>query len=164
MATPVGASIQGSIDAPPFKGVAKILGVAGISGTDVVLSVRDGVCQVALLPGSLAEPTTAAQTVLGSSRPAGDTGSSDAHQQFPGTVLDGKYTVATARMEPFTFATVGCSEKAMAVRMEGVGDSAALQKKAGDSLQLWREAQGAVIAVGLPEAIHRSAADGAHVR
>ncbi|MFJ7913187.1 hypothetical protein [Kitasatospora sp. NPDC096204] len=152
-ATSVDGPIQRSIDAPPSKGVAKILGVAGISGTNVILSVRDGACQVALLPAVLTESTTTAPTSLGSPRPAGRTGSSDSRQEFPGTILEGKYTLASARLDPFKFATVGCSEKAMTVRIEGVGE-ASMQKKSGDSLQLWKESQDAVLAVGFPEAIH----------
>ncbi|MFI5645474.1 hypothetical protein [Kitasatospora sp. NPDC051705] len=152
-ATQAGVPIQRSIDLLPSEGAAKILGVAEISGTDVVLWVRGGVCQVALLPDSLTEPTATAPTAVGAPRPAGHAGSSDAHQEFPGTVLDGKYTAASAQLQPFRFATVGCSEKAMSVKIEGVGNSLPA-KKSGDSLQLWREGQNAVLAVGLPEAIH----------
>ncbi|WP_459651169.1 hypothetical protein [Kitasatospora sp. Ki12] len=151
VATSAGAPIQRSIDAPPSQGTAKILGIAGIADTDVILSVKDGVCQVALLPAALTEPTTTAPASVGSPRPAGHN-SSDAHEEFPGTVLDGKYTAASARLEPFQFATVGCSEEAMAVTVEGIGESLPV-KKAGDSLRLWREGQNAVIAVGLPEAV-----------
>ncbi|MFJ9461601.1 hypothetical protein ACIRST_41840 [Kitasatospora sp. NPDC101447] len=152
MATSASEPIQRSIDAPPSKGAAKILGIAGIADTDVILSVKDGACQAALLPASLAEPTTTAPTSVGSPRPAGHA-FSDAHKEFPGTILDGKYTVASAQLQPYQFATVGCSEKAMAVKIEGVGESLPM-KKSGDSLQLWREGQNAVIVVGLPEAIH----------
>lgn len=152
---PIGAPVQNSIDAPPSKGAAKILGVAALSGTDVVLSVRDGTCQVALLPDSLTEPTTTAPTSLGSPRPAGRTGSSDSHQKFPGNVLEGKYTLASSQMQPFTFATVGCSEKAMTVKIEGAGESSQMKNKSGDSLRFWQEGQSVVLAVGLPEAIHR---------
>ncbi|MFJ3787096.1 hypothetical protein [Kitasatospora sp. NPDC090091] len=150
-ATSASVPIQRSIDLMPTEGAAKILGVAEISGTDVVLWVRGGACNVALLPDSLTAPTATAPTSVGSPRPTGH-GSSDAHQEFPGTILDGKYTTASARMDPFQFATVGCSEKAMTVKIEGIGESAPV-KKAGDSLQLWREGSNAVIAVGLPEAI-----------
>ncbi|RKT18984.1 hypothetical protein BX285_3424 [Streptomyces sp. 1114.5] len=74
VATSASEPIQRSIDARPSKGAAKVLGIAGISGTDVILSVRDGACQVALLPDSLTEPTTTAPTSLGSPRPTGRTG------------------------------------------------------------------------------------------
>ncbi|MFI8462132.1 hypothetical protein ACIGG8_42890, partial [Kitasatospora sp. NPDC085464] len=70
---------------PPSKGAAKILGIARIADTDVILSVKDGACQAALLPASLAEPTTTAPTSVGSPRPAGHT-FSDAHEEFPGTI------------------------------------------------------------------------------
>ncbi|WP_406192367.1 hypothetical protein OH807_00800 [Kitasatospora sp. NBC_01560] len=152
VATSVDAPIQRSIDAPPSTGVAKILGTAGIAGTDVILSLRDGTCQVALLPTSLSEPTAAAPASVGSPRPAGHA-FSDTHQEFPGKILDGKYTAASTRLDPFQFATVGCSEKAMAVKIEGTGGSVPV-KKSGDSLHLWREGQGTVFIVGLPEAIH----------
>ncbi|MFF7993408.1 hypothetical protein ACFZDG_26880 [Kitasatospora xanthocidica] len=155
VATAAGATIQRSIDAPPSKGTAKILGIAGVADTDVILSVKDGVCQVTPLPASLTEPTGTAPTSVGAPRPAGHA-SSDAHQEFPGTILDGKYTAASAQLQPFQFATVGCSEKAMAVQIEGIGGALPM-KKSGDSLQVWREGQNAVIAVGLPEAIHGQA-------
>ncbi|MFF2078379.1 hypothetical protein ACFVXG_26935 [Kitasatospora sp. NPDC058162] len=155
-ATSASVPVQRTIDLLPAEGTAKILGVAEISGTDVILSVRGGVCQVTLLPDSLTEPTTTAPASVGAPRPAGHVGASDAHQDFPGTVLDGKYTVGSAQLQPFQFATVGCSEKAMAVRIEGIGESSPA-KKSGDSLLIWRQGQDAVIAVGLHEAIHGTA-------
>ncbi|MFD9591976.1 hypothetical protein ACFWA9_04355 [Kitasatospora sp. NPDC059973] len=157
-ATPVDLPIQGSVDAPPAKGVAKILGIAEIAGTDVVLAVRNGTCQVSLLPDQLTEPASTAPATIGSQRPAAVAGAfSDAHQEFPGSVLAGKYTQASGQISPFKFTTVGCSEKAMVARIEGVDGTVEIRKKAGDSLKSWREGQDAVLAVGASEAIRQPA-------
>ncbi|MFJ2191850.1 hypothetical protein ACIOJE_28595 [Kitasatospora sp. NPDC087861] len=118
-ATSAAPAVQRSIDALPARGTAKILGIAEVSGIDVVLAIRNGTCQVSLLPDGLAEPTSTAPDSLGSQRPTVGGGFSDAHRDFPGSVLAGTYTQASAEMTPFTFVTVGCSEKAMAVRIEG---------------------------------------------
>ncbi|MFJ2862426.1 hypothetical protein [Kitasatospora sp. NPDC087314] len=158
-ATSAAPAVQRSIDALPARGTAKILGIAEVSGIDVVLAIRNGTCQVSLLPDGLAEPTTAAPDSLGSQRPTVGGGFSDAHRDFPGSVLAGAYTQASAEMTPFTFMTVGCSEKAMAVRIEGVKDSAEARKKSGDSLRSWRDGPDTLLAVGAPEAIRRSAPD-----
>ncbi|MFF1796243.1 hypothetical protein ACFVXQ_18820 [Kitasatospora sp. NPDC058263] len=157
-AAPVDLPIQGSVDAPPAKGVAKILGVAEIAGTDVVLAVRNDTCQVSLLPDRLTEPTSTTPATVGAQRPAVTGGAfSNGHQEFPGSVLLGKYTQASGRISPFKFTTLGCSEKAMVARIEGVGGTVEIGKKAGDSLKFWREGQGAVLAVGDSEAIRQSA-------
>ncbi|MFB7616494.1 hypothetical protein [Kitasatospora sp. NPDC056181] len=159
-ATSAGLPIQGSVDAPPAKGVAKILGVAEVAGTNVVLAVRNGNCQVSLLPDRLTEPTTTAPASVGSQRPAVGSVFSDSHQEFPGNVLAGKYTQASAQISPFKFTAVGCSEKAMVARVEGVGESVEIRNKAGDSLRSWREGQDAVLTVGAPEAVSRPSPSG----
>ncbi|MFD5466070.1 hypothetical protein ACFWIQ_25025 [Kitasatospora sp. NPDC127059] len=125
----------------------------------VVLAVRNGSCQVALLPDGLAEPTATAPDSVGSSRPA--PGSfADTHVDFPGKVLAGTYTVASAQLSPFTFTTLGCGEKAMTVKVEGIGGSAQVHRRSGDSLRSWKDGADVVLAVGTPEAIHRAPAAG----
>ncbi|MFI9323250.1 hypothetical protein ACIGXI_26205 [Kitasatospora aureofaciens] len=151
-AAPVDSVVQRSIDAPPAKGTAKILGIADVSGTSVVLAVRNGTCQVALLPDGLTEPTTTAPDSFGSERPTASS-SADTHLVFPGNVLAGIYTQASAQLVPFKFMTLGCGEKAMTVKIEGIGSSAQVKKKTGDSLRSWKNGPDVLLAVGTPEAI-----------
>ncbi|MBD0693020.1 hypothetical protein BG452_40040 [Streptomyces sp. CBMA123] len=158
-AAPADAVVQRSIDAPPAKGTAKILGIADVSGTSVVLSVRNGTCQVALLPDGLTEPTSTAPDSVGSPRPSASS-FADTHGDFPGNVLAGTYTQASAQLIPFKFMTLGCGEKAMTVKMEGIGSSAQVQKKTGDSLRSWKNGTDVVLAVGTPEAIHQAPTSG----
>ncbi|MFE5586915.1 hypothetical protein [Kitasatospora sp. NPDC056531] len=158
-AAPADAVIQHSIDAPPAKGTAKILGIADVSGTSVVLSVRNGTCQVALLPDGLTEPTATAPDSVGSPRPTASS-FADTHVDFPGNVLAGTYTQASAQLSPFKFMTLGCGEKAMTVKMEGIGSSAQVHKKTGDSLRSWKNGPDVVLAVGTPEAIRQAPTPG----
>ncbi|MCX4758926.1 hypothetical protein [Kitasatospora purpeofusca] len=153
-AAPVAPSVQASVDAPPAKGTAKILGIAEVEGTDVVLAVRNDICEVAFLAAPLTGAAATAPISVGAQRPTGSV-YSDSHQGFPGNVLTGKYTQASAQFPPLRFVAVGCSEKAMAVRVEGAGASGEARKKAGDSLRTWRDGQDLVMTVGNPEAIHR---------
>ncbi|MQS16668.1 hypothetical protein F7Q99_31895 [Streptomyces kaniharaensis] len=82
-------AVQRSIDAPPAKGTAKILGIAEVPGASVVLAVRNGTCQVAFLPDGLSAPTATAPVSVGSQRPtAGSFVGTDL--EFPGSVLIGK--------------------------------------------------------------------------
>ncbi|MFB8236855.1 hypothetical protein ACFC58_09910 [Kitasatospora purpeofusca] len=120
----------------------------------MVLTVRNDTCQVAFLTAPLTEAAATAPTSVGARRPTGSV-YSDSHQGFPGNVLTGKYTLASAQFPPFEFVTVGCSEKAMTVRVEGAGTSAEARNKAGDSLKTWRDGQDIVVTVGRPEAIRR---------
>ncbi|MEK2490902.1 hypothetical protein WN990_15205 [Kitasatospora purpeofusca] len=154
-AAPADPAVRASVDAPPTEGTAKILGIAEVEGTDVVLAVRNDTCQVAFLTAPLTE--AAAIASVGAQRPTGSV-YSDTHQGFPGSVLTGKYTQATAQFPPFAFVAVGCSERAMAVRIEGAGTSAEARNKAGDSLRTWRDGQDIVMTVGNPGAIRREPA------
>nr|BEK64178.1 hypothetical protein KPHV_14050 [Kitasatospora purpeofusca] len=156
-AAPAAPAVQASLDAPPAKGTAKILGIADVEGTDVVLSVRNDICEVAFLAAPLTGAAATASVSVGAQRPTGSV-YSDSHQGFPGNVLTGKHTQASAQFPPFRFVAVGCSEKAMAVRVEGAGASADVRNKAGDSLRTWRDGQDLVMAVGNPEAIRREPA------
>lgn len=153
-AVPAGQPLQGSVDAPPAKGTAKILGIAEVEGTDVVLAVRNDICEVSFLTARPTGETPTARGSVGSQRPSGSV-HSDTHQEFPGNVLAGEYTQASTQIPPFTFVAVGCSEKAMAVRIEGAGASVEAGSRAGDSLRVWRDGQDMVLTVGNPEAIHR---------
>ncbi|MER7850776.1 hypothetical protein ABTZ03_43390 [Kitasatospora sp. NPDC096077] len=65
----------------------------------------------------------------------------------------GEYTVASIQANPFAFAELGCSERAMAVRVEGVDDSAQPRKTTGDSLRYWKSGRYVVVAVGAADAI-----------
>ncbi|MFF3113560.1 hypothetical protein ACFVSN_30745 [Kitasatospora sp. NPDC057904] len=152
-AAPADPAVQRSIDAPPAKGKAKILGIADVAGTSVILAIRNDTCQVAFLPDGATVPTTAALASIGSQRPAAGS-SADIHVEFLGSVLVGKYTQATGQMVPFKFTTIGCGEKSMAVKIEGAGDSASVQKKSGDSLRFWRTGSDVMLAAGALEAIH----------
>ncbi|MFD9067919.1 hypothetical protein ACFVZ3_41140 [Kitasatospora purpeofusca] len=156
-AAPAASAVQASLDAPPAKGTAKILGIAEVEGTDVVLAVKNDICQVAFLTASPTGAAATAATSVGAQRPTGSV-YSDSHQGFPGNVLTGKHTQASAQFPPFRFVAVGCSEKAMAVRVEGAGASADVRNTAGDSLRIWRDGQDLVMAVGNPEAIRRGPA------
>ncbi|MFH9353815.1 hypothetical protein [Kitasatospora sp. NPDC017646] len=156
-AAPVDSVVQRSIDAPPAKGTAKILGIADVSGTGVVLAVRNGTCQVALLPDELTEPT--ALSSFGSSRPTASS-FADTHVNFPGNVLAGTYTQASAQLSPFQFMTLGCGEKALTVKIEGNGSSVQVQKKTGDSLRSWKNGTDVLLAVGTPEAIRQAPTPG----
>ncbi|MEU4115447.1 hypothetical protein AB0F71_13235 [Kitasatospora sp. NPDC028055] len=158
-AAPADAVVQRSIDAPPAKGTAKILGIADVSGTSVVLAVRNGTCQVAVLPDGLTDPTATAPDSVGAPRPTASS-FADTHVDFPGNVLAGTYTQASAQLSPFKFTALGCGEKAMAVRLEGAGKSAEARKKAGDSLRLWKNGADLVLAVGTPEAVHQAPTSG----
>ncbi|WP_329926164.1 hypothetical protein [Streptomyces sp. SP17BM10] len=151
------AAVQGGIDAPPAKGRAKVLGVARVSGTDVVLALRNGICEAAFLPAGSVGPTTTAPASFGAQRPVGGDGDSDSHGQYPGTVLAGHYTRATSLMEPFAFADLGCSEDGMALRLEGVGESEPVRKVTGDSLTHWRSGRDVLMTVGN---VDRAAAEG----
>ncbi|MFE6747755.1 hypothetical protein ACFVGM_18015 [Kitasatospora purpeofusca] len=153
-AAPAAPSVQAGVDAPPARGTAKILGIAEVAGTDVVLAVRNDICQVAFLTAPPTAEAATAAAIVGAQRPTGSV-HSDSHQGFPGNVLTGKYTQASAQSPPLRFVDVGCSEKAMAVRVEGAGASAEALKKAGDSLRIWRDGQDIVVTVGHPEAIRR---------
>ncbi|MET8704648.1 hypothetical protein ABZW10_38190 [Kitasatospora sp. NPDC004723] len=153
-AVPAGLPLQGSVDAPPAKGTAKILGIAKVEEVDVVLAVRNDTCEVSFLTVPPTEATPTVRGSVGSQRPFGSV-YSDVHQGFPGNVLAGKYTQASAQIPSFTFVAVGCSEKAMAVRIEGAGASVEDGSRAGDSLRAWRDGQDMVLTVGNPGAIHR---------
>ncbi|MEV7598116.1 hypothetical protein AB0O91_12140 [Kitasatospora sp. NPDC089797] len=72
----------------------------------------------------------------------------------------GEYTVASMQADPFAFAELGCSERAMAVRVEGVDDSAQLRKTTGDSLRYWKSGRYVVVAVGAADAIKDAEAGG----
>ncbi|WP_406114938.1 hypothetical protein [Kitasatospora purpeofusca] len=156
-AAPADPFVQASVDAPPAKGTAKILGIAEVEGIDVVLAVRNYICEVAFLTVPLTQAAATAAASVGAERPTGSV-YSDSHQGFPGNVLTGKHTQASAQFPPLRFAAVGCSEKAMAVRVEGAGASAGTRNKAGDSLRIWRDGQDLVMTVGNPEAIRREPA------
>ncbi|MFE6869645.1 hypothetical protein ACFVFS_24215 [Kitasatospora sp. NPDC057692] len=153
-AVPAGVPLQGTVDAPPAKGTAKILGIAKVQEADVVLAVRNDTCEVSFLTAPPTETTPTLRGSVGSQRPSGSV-QSDVHQGFPGNVLAGKYTQASAQILPFTFVAVGCSEKAMAVRIEGAGASVEDGSRAGDSLRAWRDGQDMVLTVGNPGAIHQ---------
>ncbi|MFF9646241.1 hypothetical protein [Kitasatospora aureofaciens] len=157
-AAPVDSVVQRSIDAPPAKGTAKILGIADVSGTSVVLSVRNGTCEVALLTDGLTEPTATAPDSVGSPRPTAS--SADTHVDFPGNILAGTYTQASAQLVPFKFMTVGCGEKAMTVKVEGIGSSTQVEKKTGDSLRSWKNGTDVVLTVGTPEAVRQAPTPG----
>ncbi|MEV6979180.1 hypothetical protein [Kitasatospora sp. NPDC093806] len=120
----------------------------------MILAVRNDTCQVSFLAARPTDATTTAPTSVGSQRPSAGV-SSDSHQGFPGDVLTGKHTQASAQIPLLGFVTVGCSEKAMAVRVEGAAVSAGVRNKAGDSLKSWRDGQDIVVTVGDPEAIRR---------
>ncbi|MGW2255158.1 hypothetical protein ACWCXH_33975 [Kitasatospora sp. NPDC001660] len=155
-AAPVDSAIQSAVDAPPAKAPTKVLGVARISATDVVLALRNNTCQALFLPDKTTGQVTTAPTSIGAQRPEAGTASSDNHDQFPGTVLAGTYTQASSPMEPFAFVTLGCSEKGMVLKIEGAGESAQVQKKAGDSLRSWTSGRDVLVAVGAADAIQAS--------
>ncbi|MEV7597289.1 hypothetical protein AB0O91_07860 [Kitasatospora sp. NPDC089797] len=152
-AAPVEAAVQNGIDIVPGTAPAKVLGVARISDTDVVLAVRDNICLTAFLPVTPAGPTGPAPISFGAQRPALGTGFSDDHEQFPGSALTGPYTVATSPAAPFATATVGCSEKGIALRIEGVDGATQVRKVAGDSLGFRKSGRDVVVTVGTADAI-----------
>ncbi|MEU8924586.1 hypothetical protein AB0D10_27195 [Kitasatospora sp. NPDC048545] len=158
-AAPVDAALQGGVDVLPVKGVpAKVLGVARISGSDVVLALRDDTCHAVFLPtgatGPAAAPASASTSLsIGAQRPAAGNAASDEHGLFPGTVLAGSYTQASSPVEPFAFAHIGCSEKGMALMIEGVDESAQVRKEAGDSLGCRRSGRDVLVTVGAADAI-----------
>ncbi len=120
----------------------------------MVLAVRNDICEVSFLTARPAGEAPTAYGSVGSQRPSGSV-HSDTHQEFPGSFLAGEYTQASTQIPPFTFVAVGCSEKAMAVRIEGAGASVEAGSRAGDSLRVWRDGQDMVLTVGNPEGIHR---------
>ncbi|MFD8783430.1 hypothetical protein [Kitasatospora sp. NPDC059599] len=162
-AAPVDAALQGGVDVLPGRGVpAKVLGVARISGTDVVLALRDDTCHAVFLPSGATGPPAAAAPApasastslsIGAQRPAVGSAASDEHGLFPGTVLAGSYTQASSPVEPFAFAHIGCSEKGMALMIEGVDESAQVRKEAGDSLGCRRSGRDVLVTVGAADAI-----------
>ncbi|MFF4815505.1 hypothetical protein ACFY2K_13070 [Kitasatospora sp. NPDC001309] len=147
------AAVQTGVDTLPGRNPAKVLGVARISGTDVVLAVRNGICLAAFLPLAPEGPTGTASVSFGAQRPAAGTDFSDDHQQLPGSVLTGPYTLAMSPVAPFTAATIGCSEKGIALKIEGVDGSAQVQKVAGDSLGYRKSGRDVLVTVGTSDAI-----------
>ncbi|SDT83307.1 hypothetical protein SAMN05216371_8127 [Streptomyces sp. TLI_053] len=153
-AVPAGQPLQATVDALPAEGSAKILGIAEVEGADVVLAIRNDICEVLFMAARSAGATPAVRSSFGAQRPSGSD-RSDSHQGFPGDVLAGESTQATSQSPPLRFAALGCSERAMAVRIEGAGAAAESGGRAGDSLRAWRDGQDLVLTVGSPEAIHR---------
>ncbi|MFJ4192390.1 hypothetical protein [Kitasatospora sp. NPDC089509] len=152
-AAPVEASVQAGIDTVPGTAQAKVLGVARISETDVVLAVRNNICLSAFLPDARTGPTGTASISFGAQRPAVGADFSDDHQQLPGSVLTGPYTLAKSPAAPFTTATIGCFEKGIALRIEGVDGSAQVRKIAGDSPGYLKTGRYVLLTVGTSDAI-----------
>ncbi|MFI6449503.1 hypothetical protein [Kitasatospora sp. NPDC050543] len=150
---PASSLLHASVDAPPAKGQAKILGLVEVAGVNIALTLRGNSCEAYILSTSLAEPMTTGPTGFGAQRPARGTPSSDEHQSYPGTVLSGTYTQASGTTSPyFDYLSLGCSEKSMSVKVEGV-PSDAQAVAIGDSTRVWRQGRDLLVTVGQPEGL-----------
>ncbi|MFD8749756.1 hypothetical protein ACFV0O_02025 [Kitasatospora sp. NPDC059577] len=102
-------ALQGGVDVLPVKGVpAKVLGVARISGTDVVLALRDDTCHAVFLPSGATGPAAAApapastSTSIGAQRPAVGPGCREVavgREAGAGHRLAGRLTVQPAQSD-----------------------------------------------------------------
>ncbi|MEW1913774.1 hypothetical protein AB0442_36005 [Kitasatospora sp. NPDC085895] len=144
---PVAPEVQAAVDAPPATGHAKIIGLAGLPNARIVLAVRAGRCEALLLPTTAPADATA-PTGLGAPRPTGEISLPADRKEFPAKIIDSPYSRASGIATPyFDYLSLGCSENAMGVRVEGIQTTTAAST-VGDSVQTWRDGQYLYVTAG----------------
>lgn len=140
-------TIQATIDAPPSNGHAKMVGLVDIGEVSLVLAVRGDFCEAYLVSDIPGKNLPTAPTSVGAKRPS-PAESSDSHDAFPGSALSGRYTQGHILASPyFGYVDLGCSEEAIAVRVQGVPAQEAI-RPVGATVQTRRIDGNLLISVG----------------
>ncbi|MEV6212024.1 hypothetical protein [Kitasatospora sp. NPDC051914] len=145
---PVTPDVQAAADAPPATGHAKIIGLADLPGARIVLALRAGRCEALLLPPATAPAGGAGAASFGAPRPIGEISPTVDRKEFPGGIIETPYSRSSGISTPyFDYLSLGCSENAMAVRLEGAPAKESATTL-GDSVQTWRDGRYFYITAG----------------
>ncbi|GLW74500.1 hypothetical protein Kpho02_67980 [Kitasatospora phosalacinea] len=142
----VDPELQSQIDALPAASGSRILGVADIAGSRLVIAVRGDTCQALTL--SVTGHAGTGPSAISAPRPNVADAAPKAHKEFPGNLLAGPYTQVSGVAEPyFQYVTMGCSENEIAVRLEGFDPNEGVSLK-GDGARSWVEGKYLYVTIG----------------
>ncbi|GLW59509.1 hypothetical protein Kpho01_75190 [Kitasatospora phosalacinea] len=142
----VDPELQAELDKFPPTSTSRILGVAKIAGSRLVIAVQGNTCQ-ALTLSSATGSNDFSPSVIGVSRPASTDSTIQGHADFPGNLLAGPYAKSGGIATPyFQYVTIGCSENEIAVQVEGADPTAKISLS-GDAARSWVEGKYLYVAV-----------------